>query len=281
MKLQLAYNNELELPSLNSYQERLDYVLENLFESEEEILSDEFDEIMSYKQFYNHFSLEYRTEEHLEQIRGRWIGVKRVGSAHPDEHTKNTIDFVTTYTLLAGDLSVRRDVHEFKKLKRKEVNQRADRVFTKEEEQELRELEQNVIHFNLVPNNHDEDLAFFYNKNFEDRLKSRLLGIEDKAESTRLKNKLGICRKLRANATLKTREIKKIKDKINNIKERVNKNYILLNEDVYNEELISLITNDIRYIRLLERNIYYTEVEIADLADSYKQETELIISKEI
>lgn len=95
----ILYNGErLMLPELDSFQERLKYLEENLFDIKEYQIYYGFTYKDKEKGIYNRF-----TKEKSKDIENRWLGVKKVGSKQLNETLKNTLDYLATYLLSCKD----------------------------------------------------------------------------------------------------------------------------------------------------------------------------------
>lgn len=269
MKLQLAYNNELELPNLPTFRGRINYIKNNIFNNEDYIVNEESNK-MTFEEYYNIGSLKGRNKIEEELIRNRWLGVKRIGSPFKDESMKLTIDFVTGYILNCKEYSVKHEIHMFKLLKKKQI--RGD--LNSKELTELEKLEKNVISYRFS----EEDIVFFFNHSYENFIKRREKEVEDSKIKMSLQEQISSCKKLRSKAKVIDRKIKKIESQIADIEELIKEKYKSLKQNRDSEELFVEISNNIKLIRKLKKNIEYFEFDLKYLVDDYLQITELQIS---
>lgn len=269
MKLKLAYDNELELSNLPTFKGRVSYIKHNIFNNGDYLTNRKCGKNYTFKEFYNISSPEGRTEIEEEQIVDRWLGVKRVGSPFKDESMKLTMDFVTTYLLSSKDNSVRSEVHEFKVLKNKEVNN----SINEGEMKTLEKLNKNIIFQNVKSNISEEETVFYFNKKFENTLKRRFKENDDE----KLKEKITTCKNLRGKARKKAQAYNRTLRKIEDIKLEIKNDYQLLKENKKNNCLFHEITSKVKNTRKLKRELHYLEYELKNLADDYYLETELVI----
>lgn len=266
MKLQLAYNNELELPNLPTFRGRVSYINNNIFNNEDYMVNEENNK-MTFEEYYNINSLKGRSKIEEEQIKNRWLGVKRVGSPFKDESMKLTIDFITGYILSCKEHSVKHETHMFKLLKKKQIRDELN----SEEFTELKKLEKNVISYRFS----EEDIVFFFNHSYENFIKKREKEVEDSRIKLSLQKQISTCKKLRSKAKIIDRKIKNVESQITDIEELIKEKYKTLKQNRNNKELFVEISNSIKLIRKLKKNIEHFEFDLKYLVDDYLQITEL------
>lgn len=276
MKLQLAYDNELELTNLPTYRGRVSYINNNIFNNSDYIFNESENSSkrkMTFEEFYNIRSLHPRNEVEEKQIRSRWLGVKRVGSPHKDEHFKLTFDFIAGYLLYCKEYSARHNIHMYKLLKRKDGK---EPILT-EEKRELDRLEKNVISFR---DGSDGGVVFYFNQPFENFLKRRLKEEENIEVANRISRIIQDCKKLRMQGRRIDKDIQSKEEDLIFIKSEIQSDYQELKKDRNNNSLFESITESIMKIRRIEQDIYYLEVELKNLVDDYLQLTELQINSQ-
>lgn len=273
MKLQLAYDNELELPNLPTHRGRVNYINKNMFDSKDLIFDEECGKKrMSFEEFYNIRSLETRSEIEEKQIRDRWLGVKRVGSPNKDEHVKLTLDFIAGYILYCKEHSAKHEVHMYKLLKRKSSRKSG---LTESEEEEFKKIKRDVISCRL---DSDKEIVFYFNRPYESFLKRRIKTEKDTVIKERLSAMIKSCKELRRSAKITDNRIKDIEGRIADLRNEIKVKYEKLSKDRNNTAAFEIITKKIKSIRALENDIYYLDVELENLTDEYLQITELQIN---
>ena len=308
MKVKLAYNNELNLPKFKTFQERVDFILEHIFNNQD-ILDDVTG--ITYEKYYNINSVNMTEEQH-KNLRKRWIGVKPVNLPYPDESIKKTIDYLTGYLLSGEDYSAKHDIHRFKELMRRQHSKREKDKLNAQKKIELENLTKNVIYYKIRPQRSSKNSFVFYeNKTYERFMKNRLneinqiiniiIKINSKCQldnnekyiyelntypigdllniKIRLENNIALCKEIKKKVKCKIKQILELKQQIKQLEMEIKNNYKILKEDRKNENLFKKIVNDTKIIRKIKSDIEFLELEIEELTDDYLQITELYIKQ--
>lgn len=308
MKVKLAYNNQLNLPKFKTFQERVDFILEHIFNNQE--ILDKTTGI-TYEKYYNINSVNMTEEQH-KNLRKRWIGIKRVNLPYPDESFKKTIDYLTGYLLSGKDYSAKHDIHRFKELMRRKHSKREKDKLNDQEKLELENLKKNVIYYKIRPQSSSKNSFVFYeNKPYERFMKNRLneinqiINIVIKLNSEceldgnekyiyelntypidellnikiRLENNIALCKEIKKKVKRKIKQISELKQQIEQLELEIKNNYKILKEDRKNEDLFKKIVNNTKTIRKIKSDIEFLELEIEELTDDYLQITELYVKQ--
>lgn len=270
MKLQLAYENILELPNLPTFRERVAYVNSNIFDNKQYMTENENEKI-TFEDYYNKNSLTERDELEWSQVVERWLGVKRVGSPYKDESVKLTIDFIAGYLLGSKDVSMKHEVHKYKVLQRKKLqNEELSDIETKE----LKTLNKYIVAYSLL----GEELVFMFNDTYERQLKDTLKHIKDEKSRKRIKSSIKKCGLLRIKAMNTSKQIKSLSKKIDKNMIKAKGFYRELKDNKNNESLFSEIVGLIKQTRNTKSKINALEYDLYCLIDDYLQITELQVN---
>lgn len=285
LKLKLAYENELELPSFNKYEERVNFINDNIFNNEQSMFNKSDKQVknkdLTFEKFYNIRSLNRRTDQEEEQVRERWLGVKRVGSPFKDESVKLLMDFLSGYLLFCKDYSARHEIHRFKELKKRHTSNYESRQLDSEELKELQAIEENIVYYKFYPNSSDEDdVVLYHNKEFESFLQKRIKEEPDKKVKKILIDKLKNCEEIRSVASFKKMDLAFHSVEKITLKDEIQQEYQELKQDRKNKEIVDSILNKVKKIRNIDKMLHSMEVEISNLVDDYFQLTELHINQQ-
>lgn len=159
----------MRLPSSLDYEDRKDFLNDNLLYSQE-LLTDEYGREFTLEEYYNIRSLSIDTREKRELAIGRWLGTNADSSTGSrDDHIKETLDFIGHYLMSAKDVGIRWKAHEFKRLER---DRKKGEFSCKEDEQNYFQLRSEVSFYH-VGHGRDmrDDVVFFSNVGYIEQLK--------------------------------------------------------------------------------------------------------------
>src|SRR5690606_2768879 len=137
LMFKLHNNKELNLPVKLSYEDRI------------ELINNEILNHKKYEDYYNKNSLKL-TELQIDNIKKRWIGVKKVNNPYPDETLKTSFDILSTYLIYSKDYSVLKEINRFSQLMIKKNSKRKQDELTEQEEKELSKLRKNVLFYKII-----------------------------------------------------------------------------------------------------------------------------------
>ena len=154
-----AYNGKvIDFPRLETVQERIDFIVENVLEDKE------------LAKYYNPMSdiaiKELDIDEH-NKIADRWLGIKVVGKPDKQEHIKGFLDYLAGYILNAKDLSQKGNYREFYNLVYKdELNEVESKRFN--------ELKKLVVYADMTKQGFNSSSILIRNVEFEKLMKIEL-----------------------------------------------------------------------------------------------------------
>lgn len=280
----MAYDNYLELPNLPTHRGRINYINRNIFDNQDSIYNKDNDtdkstSDMTFEKFYNIRSTIPRSDTDEQQIRSRWLGVKRVGSPYKDESMKMTLDFIAGYIVYCKEYSVKHDIHTFKLLKKRQAGITRQKELTEDELEELDRIEKNILAYRLFKGSSDkDDIVFYYNRPYENFLKRRVKTETDESVLKRLENQIKTCKHLRIQARQKNELILKKENKIKTLKNQSKRLYKQLKSNRNDESLLKTIVSKIKLTRKIERDIHGLEIDLGNITDNYMQITELQVN---
>ena len=167
MKIKAFNGKVIDFPRLETAQDRIQYIIDNILEDKELAL------------YYNplsEVSLATLDDEEYRKIEDRWIGIKVVGKPDKQEHIKGFLDCLAGYILNAKDLSQKSNCREFYNLAYKsELNEL--------EQKRLDELKKLVVYTDLTKQSFNNSTILIRNIQYEELIKSRIKELESLSEN--------------------------------------------------------------------------------------------------
>ena len=113
--------NKINLKKFNTYEERLNYLNENIFSKEHYInfygYSDKYVENTEEKEKIEHQKLD-------KYYPDRWLGMKKENSDAINYHVRNTINYLTTYLIGAKEISTDSLIKRYLTLKANKISRK-------------------------------------------------------------------------------------------------------------------------------------------------------------
>lgn len=288
MKVRLAYDKELELPKLATMQDRSKYIIDNIFNNIEQIGTKE--ENVTYESYYNLSSTRI-TDDQIENIRKRWIGIKPVNQQYPDISFKVTLDYLAGYLLNAGDYSIKKHYGELIKLDKKKNNQ--DKQLSDEEKNRYNKLLNNTLFYKALPDRlSNNNIIFMVNHQYEQFMMHRIKQLRNTlsseefivsvidVESTikRLLETLEACQGIRSKCVMYVDEIMSIVERMRVLKKEITDEYQYYRENKTEVDIciITALANAKELVRLKEKKKYLEHL-VQNLSDDYRLCTELTV----
>jgi len=263
MYLILYNNTNMKLELFPTFNERVEYINENLFNNKE------------HETYYNICSRNFSNKDQIKNIENRWLGIKVVNKPNKDEKLKATLNYIAGYLLGAKEYSINSKIRRYLELSRLSEP-------TKNELVELNSLKNNVLYCkNYKARDNRKDLIIMINSHMEELLKynlDKLEQIENREYTEQFMHDYTIDRLNVCND---------IKDKILSIVDILQTN-IIKKETLFreiqteykniqnSEDTIKYISNIIKDIKKIYSDNVYLEKQIEYLNDEYLMATEFI-----
>lgn len=290
MKIRLYDNKQFELPSFNTFKERVSYIVNNILVDDKsknkyfvDLLSlvennlatneeiEKYLNIINYQKYYNICATDLSLKE-IRDIEKWWLGVKKVNNPLPIENVKVTLDYLTGYILGSNDFSIKYFLSRYLELKKKLKKSN----LTNREIKEFKDLKNKIIY-------EDKDTIFFDNIEMENQLNKTLLLSQEKTYKNYtdnfmindINNRLNMC-------ILCKNNINTYKNSINllyNDKYLLNttlKNEYKLFQDTKDKNCLDNILNLADKIKKINKDIKYNKFQIELEYDKYFLCTEFI-----
>lgn len=290
LKIRLYDNKQFELPSFNTFKERVSYIVNNILVDDKsknkyfvDLLSlvennlatneeiEKYLNIINYQKYYNICATDLSLKE-IRDIEKWWLGVKKVNNPLPIENVKVTLDYLTGYILGSNDFSIKYFLSRYLELKKKLKKSN----LTNREIKEFKDLKNKIIY-------EDKDTIFFDNIEMENQLNKTLLLSQEKTYKNYtdnfmindINNRLNMC-------ILCKNNINTYKNSINllyNDKYLLNttlKNEYKLFQDTKDKNCLDNILNLADKIKKINKDIKYNKFQIELEYDKYFLCTEFI-----
>lgn len=238
----------ISLPNLFTYEERLKYIKENIFNKEH------------YRIYYG-FTNE--NEKLDNDFTNRWLGMKKENSDSINYQVRNTINYLTTYLTNAKEFSTDHLIKKYLILKKKFENN----SINDKEIKDYNNLCNNVLYIKVFPRRHNKEIIIFYvNDNVENIFKNK-----------ELKEKLKECQQIKDDVIKYSDKIKELNKENDNLFKFLQQEYQFMKETKDKQEKSEIMNTINKYILKLkevENEIIYLEMKISGLCSDYKYLTE-------
>jgi len=263
MYLKLYNNTNMKLELFPTFNQRVEYINENLFNNKEHEI------------YYNICSRNFSNKDQIKNIENRWLGIKVVNKPNKDEKLKATLNYIAGYLLGAKEYSINSKIRRYLELSRLSEP-------TKNELAELNILKGNVLYCkNYKARDNRKDFVIMINSHMENLLRHNL----DKLE--KIENREYTEQFMYDHTLERLNVCNDIKDKIISIVDTLQNNTIkketLFREiqaeykNIQNsEDTIKYISSIMKDIKKIDSNNIYLEKQIEYLNDEYLMATEFI-----